>query len=317
MSREIVLVGRALGAPSAERALGDLASRLAERLNAQLHLDVRIDTAMLDHGERSLHDALDGCLDSGADHVLVVPVQIPRDRYLETWTAKAIAHWRERGAARVAGARGAVPDVRIAAPVSQTAELVQALCAVVDGPSRAVTESPESFRSPSWSDLGEHRHHVLVCRGPRCSSHGSPAVADALGACLRDGPVGYDDVLVTNTGCLVPCNLGPIVVVQPDDVWYTSVDADAVRRIVDDHLAGGRVVEDLCTPRSRRSAPHETPVEEHHASVEPPGQRHQASMRPPEQHQASTVPTGQRHQASTVPPEQHHASMMSTPQENA
>ncbi|WP_129664478.1 (2Fe-2S) ferredoxin domain-containing protein [Phytoactinopolyspora endophytica] len=201
---------------------------------------------MLDHGERSLHDVLDTCRHDAAAEVLVVPVQVPRDRYLETWIDKAIAHWREKAE----GSASNVPEVRIGVGASETGEMVQALRAAVNGPSRTVTASPESFRSPSWSTIGGHRHHVLVCRGPRCSSHGSPSVAAALGERLQDGPVGYDDVLVTNTGCLVPCNLGPIVVVQPDDVWYTAVDADAIGRIVDEHLAGGRVVDELCTPRS-------------------------------------------------------------------
>lgn len=35
-----------------------------------------------------------------------------------------------------------------------------------------------------------------------------------------------------------------MVVVYPDDVWYAHVDAEGARRIVEEHLVGGRIVEE-------------------------------------------------------------------------
>lgn len=35
-----------------------------------------------------------------------------------------------------------------------------------------------------------------------------------------------------------------MVVVYPDDVWYAHVDPEGARRIVEEHLLGGKVVED-------------------------------------------------------------------------
>lgn len=245
MRQQVILVGRGLGSPTAERELNALADQCASRW------DLPVSAAMLDHGEVSVHDALDTAVFAGVDSVLLIPVQVPRDRYLETWAAKAAAHWRERAQhSRDAGRIAAVPDVRLGPSVGASAMLLDMLDSVVDGPSQEITSAPASFRSPQWSHLGEHRYHVFVCRGPRCSSHGSPEVAKALGHCLQSGPVGYDDVLVTHTGCMVPCNLGPIVVVQPDDVWYTSVSEASVPRIVDEHFGTGRVVDDLHTPRT-------------------------------------------------------------------
>ena len=55
---------------------------------------------------------------------------------------------------------------------------------------------------------------------------------------------GDDDVLVTHTGCLFPCNHAPVVAVQPDDVWYGAVDPDTARRVVTDHLVGGHPLTD-------------------------------------------------------------------------
>ena len=86
---------------------------------------------------------------------------------------------------------------------------------------------------------------MLVCRGPRCTAYGADHVAATLGNRLKEHGLGDDDVLVTATGCLFPCNLGPLVVVYPDDTWYEHVDAGLAVRITDEHLrdsmpVGGR-----------------------------------------------------------------------------
>jgi NADH:ubiquinone oxidoreductase subunit E len=68
---------------------------------------------------------------------------------------------------------------------------------------------PGPFRSPAWSQITRHRRQVLVCRGPRCTAYGANQVAAALSERLAKNGLGDDDVLVTATGCLFPCNLGP------------------------------------------------------------------------------------------------------------
>ncbi|MFG1955269.1 ferredoxin [Micromonospora sp. NPDC048830] len=84
--------------------------------------------------------------------------------------------------------------------------------------------------------------HVRVCRGPRCTAYGANEVAEALTHRLARHGLGDDDVLVTATGCVFPCNLGPLVVVHPDDTWYTHVDAELAIRIADEHLRQGQPV---------------------------------------------------------------------------
>lgn len=112
MSRQIILIGRGVGAPTAEKTLGDLAGRLSKRLGFPVL------TALLDHGEQSIHAALDRSLASGAgqvDEVLVVPAEVPRNRYLETWARKAVAHWIER----VSLDAGGPPVIRFGTSVSE------------------------------------------------------------------------------------------------------------------------------------------------------------------------------------------------------
>ncbi len=88
------------------------------------------------------------------------------------------------------------------------------------------------------------RHHIFVCTGPHCGERGSAALmkgfrvaAERLGA--------EDDMMITNMGSVYLCDLGPVVLVYPDDVWYTHVQIEDCETIVRDHLQGATPVERL------------------------------------------------------------------------
>jgi (2Fe-2S) ferredoxin len=66
--------------------------------------------------------------------------------------------------------------------------------------------------------------------------------------------LGDDDVLITHTGCQLPCNHAPVVSVQPDDVWYGGVNRAGAREIVATHLVADRPYEPLRLPRERGPA---------------------------------------------------------------
>ena len=57
----------------------------------------------------------------------------------------------------------------------------------------------------------------------------------------------YDNPLRVKRGitpCLGVCHSGPILVVYPDGIWYCQVDEALLDRIVEEHLRGGRPVEE-------------------------------------------------------------------------
>ena len=119
-----------------------------------------------------------------------------------------------------------------------------------DRPSILIGDTEVSGReaglsSPAWQDVPGHAHHLLVCRGPRCSARGADDTATAIDAALAGAGLGDDDVLVTQTGCLFPCNQAPVVVEYPGDVWFGSVDTDGAKRIVTEYLAGTDPMDDL------------------------------------------------------------------------
>jgi NADH:ubiquinone oxidoreductase subunit F (NADH-binding)/(2Fe-2S) ferredoxin/NAD-dependent dihydropyrimidine dehydrogenase PreA subunit len=91
----------------------------------------------------------------------------------------------------------------------------------------------------------EHiRAHVLICAGTGCVSSGSKKVESALREQLA--AKGLDkEVKIVETGCHGFCEMGPLVIVYPEGVFYVRVQEADVPEIVDSHLYKGRIVERL------------------------------------------------------------------------
>ena len=46
------------------------------------------------------------------------------------------------------------------------------------------------------------------------------------------------------TGCMNRCQLGPIMLVEPGHIMYTGLDKAKIDRIIDEHIIGGKVVDE-------------------------------------------------------------------------
>jgi len=53
---------------------------------------------------------------------------------------------------------------------------------------------------------------------------------------------GKGKIRINSAGCMDRCDEGPVLVVYPDNVWYTYVDKHDVDEIIEEHLLHGRVV---------------------------------------------------------------------------
>ncbi len=84
---------------------------------------------------------------------------------------------------------------------------------------------------------------VFVCQGTGCYSSGSKAVFDSL--CHEVERLGVRDTNVDLTGCHGFCEQGPIVIVEPEGIFYSQVQAEDVPEIAAAHLQGGVPVERL------------------------------------------------------------------------
>ncbi len=103
--------------------------------------------------------------------------------------------------------------------------------------------------------MAKFHKHILVCTHER-------AVGNSRGCCLHsDGEKvleafrkwiadhGFRRMIRANrSGCLDQCAKGSVVVVYPDNVWYGGVKPSDVPKIMQEHVLGGRLVENLQIP---------------------------------------------------------------------
>ncbi|MBQ6445396.1 MAG: NAD(P)H-dependent oxidoreductase subunit E, partial [Clostridia bacterium] len=88
------------------------------------------------------------------------------------------------------------------------------------------------------------RSHVMICGGSGCTASGSKALQETMEKELVAKDL-QDEVKIVQTGCFGLCELGPIMVIYPGDVFYSRVTVDDIPEIVEEHLLKGRIVERL------------------------------------------------------------------------
>ena len=86
-----------------------------------------------------------------------------------------------------------------------------------------------------------YRSHVLVCAGAGCISSGCKAVQSTLQEHIDKNGLG-EEVKVVETGCMGPCDLGPVIMIFPDGVFYRKLKPEDAEEIVTEHLLKGKVV---------------------------------------------------------------------------
>ncbi len=83
------------------------------------------------------------------------------------------------------------------------------------------------------------RAHILICAGAGCISSGGNALKDMLAAELKKRGLD-EEIKIVETGCMGPCDLGPVLLVHPEGTFYQRVTALDVPKLVEEHFIKGR-----------------------------------------------------------------------------
>lgn len=87
------------------------------------------------------------------------------------------------------------------------------------------------------------RIDVLICGGAACLSTHSQELKEQLIRVTEEKGLA-DEVNIVETGCMGPCELGPVMVVYPDGAFYIQLKETDVEKIVEEHFLKGRPVQE-------------------------------------------------------------------------
>lgn len=100
----------------------------------------------------------------------------------------------------------------------------------------------------------QYKHRICVCCGASCISSGSEEVLNKLKEEIKARHL-EDTVEVIPTGCMGPCNQGPLVKYLPEQTIYQKVTCENISQVVQSQLVDKKPLEDLLLFSDSRETP--------------------------------------------------------------
>ncbi len=100
------------------------------------------------------------------------------------------------------------------------------------------------LQQKALTDYNSFNSALMVCTGTACVANRSFSLVEVLKEELEKRNLS-DKYLVVPTGCNGFCAQGPVMVVQPEGIFYQRLTSDDIPEILDRHLEGGTPVERL------------------------------------------------------------------------
>ncbi|HNZ06162.1 MAG TPA: NADH-ubiquinone oxidoreductase-F iron-sulfur binding region domain-containing protein [Candidatus Cloacimonadota bacterium] len=88
------------------------------------------------------------------------------------------------------------------------------------------------------------RIDLLICCGSGCVSAGALKIKERFHTVLTEKGL-QTEVNIIETGCMGPCDYGPVMVIYPEGIFYKTVTPEDVDEIVEEHFIKGRPVSRL------------------------------------------------------------------------
>ena len=86
--------------------------------------------------------------------------------------------------------------------------------------------------------------HIMMCGGAGCISSKCTDIVEAMKECLAKNGIA-DQVQIILTGCMGPCEMGPVAIVYPDATFYRRLKVKDAEAIVEEHILKGNPVQRL------------------------------------------------------------------------